>query len=76
MWLPWTSGPLARLLSGWLLPMNHQLLSLVKETFLSGELADNFLLQDFILPIKQLEVTKLSLLSLLLSSYCPYNTWR
>ena len=56
-WLPWASGPLARLLTGWILPMNHHLLSLLKETFLDGEFADNFVLQDFILPIHELKVT-------------------
>ena len=55
LWLPWASGPLARLLTGWILPMNHHLLCLVKETFLQGELADNWVLQDFILPIHHLK---------------------
>ena len=36
--------------------MNHHLLSWMKETFLGGELADNFVIQDFILPIHQLQV--------------------
>jgi len=56
-WLPWASGPVARLLTGWILPMNHHLLSWLKETFLDGEFADNFVLQDFILPIQELKVT-------------------
>jgi len=51
VWLPWADGPIARLLTGWLLPMNHQLLQLVKETFIGGDFADNCILQDFILPI-------------------------
>ena len=38
VWLPWASSPLARLLTGWILPMNQQLLQLVKETFLGGDL--------------------------------------
>ena len=56
LWLPWSSGLVARILTGWILPMNHHLLSLLKETFLSGELADNFVIQDFILPIHHLQV--------------------
>ena len=35
--------------------MNHQLLQLVKETFLGGDFEDNFVLQDFILPIKDIK---------------------
>ena len=56
LWLPWASGLVARVLTGWILPMNHHLLSWLKETFLGGELADNFVIQDFILPINQLQV--------------------
>merc|ERR1712050_227331 len=55
VWLPWASNPLARLLTGWILPMNHQLLQLVKVTFLGGDFEDNFVLQDFILPIKDIK---------------------
>ena len=61
LWLPWSSGFVARILTGWILPMNHHLLSLLKETFLSGELADNFVIQDFILPIHHLKVIATSL---------------
>ena len=35
--------------------MNQQLLQLVKETFLGGDFEDNFVLQDFILPIKHIK---------------------
>jgi hypothetical protein len=55
VWLPWASNPLARLLTGWILPMNQQLLQLVKETFLGGDFEDNFVLQDFILPIQHIK---------------------
>ena len=57
-WLPWASHPIARFLTGWILPMNHHLLSLLKETFFEGEFADNFVLQDFILPIHELKVIR------------------
>jgi len=55
IWLPWASNPLARLLTGWILPMNQQLLQLVKETFLGGDFEDNFVLQDFILQLKHIK---------------------
>lgn len=55
VWLPWAHGPLARLLTGWILPMNHQLLQLVKETFIGGDFADNCILQDFIIPIQHIK---------------------
>jgi len=55
IWLPWASHPIARLLTGWILPMNQQLLQLVKETFLGGDFEDNFVLQDFILPIRHIK---------------------
>merc|ERR1711936_1061417 len=42
-------------MGGWILPMNHQLLQLIKETFLGDEFEDNFVLQDFILPIKHIK---------------------
>ena len=57
IWLPWADGPLARLLTGWLLPMNYQLLSWLKEKFLGGELEDNFVLQDFILPLQHVKAS-------------------
>ena len=40
---------------GWILPMNHQLLQLVKETFIGGDFADNCVLQDFIIPIQHIK---------------------
>ena len=43
--------------SGWLLPMNYQLLSWMKETFLGGALEDNFVLQDFILPLSHVKAS-------------------
>ena len=49
------SNPLARLLTGWILPMNQQLLQLVKGTIIRGNFEDNFVLQDFILPIKHIK---------------------
>jgi len=55
IWVPWASNPIARLLTGWILPMNQQILQLVKETFLGGDFEDNFVLQDFILPIKHIK---------------------
>ena len=57
IWLPWADGPLARLLTGWLLPMNYQLLSWLKEKFLGGEFNDNFVLQDFILPLRHVKAS-------------------
>ena len=35
--------------------MNHQLLQLVKETFIGGDYEDHFFLQDFIIPIQHVE---------------------
>ena len=35
--------------------MNHQLLQLVKETFIGGDFADNCILQDFIIPIQHIK---------------------
>jgi len=55
VWLPWADGPIARFLTGWILPMNHQLLQLVKETFIGGDFADNCVLQDFIIPIQHIK---------------------
>jgi len=52
VWLPWADGPLARFLTGWILPMNHQLIQLVKETFIGVDFADNCVPQDFIIPIQ------------------------
>ena len=49
--LPWAHHPLARLLTGWLLPLNYQLMQLVKKTFAPREVDDRFVVQDFILPI-------------------------
>ena len=40
---------------GWLLPMNYQLLSWLKETFIGDEMEDNLLLQDFILPLQHVK---------------------
>ena len=57
IWLPWADGPLARLLTGWLLPMNYQLLSWLKEKFLGDAFNDNFVLQDFILPLKHVKAS-------------------
>ena len=41
--------------SGWLLPMNYQLLQWLKETFIGDDLEDIFMLQDFILPIQHIK---------------------
>ena len=51
IWLPWADQAWARYLLGWLLPMNYQLLSWLKETFIGDEFEDCFMLQDFILPL-------------------------
>ena len=40
---------------GWLLPMNYQLLSWLKETFIGDEMEDNLLLQDFLLPLQHVK---------------------
>ena len=40
---------------GWILPMNHQLLQLVKETFIGIDFADNCVLQDFIIPLQHVK---------------------
>jgi len=53
LWAPWASNPIARLLTGWLFPLNHQLLSLLKEKVLKGDAGD-IILQDFLIPIKHL----------------------
>ena len=55
IWLPWADKPLARLLTGWLLPMNYQLLQWLKQTFIGDDFEDNFMLQDFILPIEHIK---------------------
>ena len=55
IWLPWADKPLARLLTGWLLPMNYQLLQWLKETFIGDDFEDNLMLQDFILPIHHIK---------------------
>jgi len=49
--LPWAHSPIARLLTGWLLPLNYQLMQLVKKIFAPKEVDDRFVVQDFILPI-------------------------
>ena len=41
--------------SGWLLPMNYQLLQWMKETFIGDDFEDNLMLQDFILPINHVK---------------------
>ena len=41
--------------SGWLLPMNYQLLQWLKETFIGDDFEDNLMLQDFILPINHIK---------------------
>ena len=41
--------------SGWLLPMNYQLLQWLKETFIGDDFEDNLMLQDFILPINHVK---------------------
>ena len=53
--LPWADKPIARLLTGWLLPINPQLLNFLNETFLSGTHPDNLLIQDFILPLEHVK---------------------
>jgi len=53
LWAPWASNPIARLLTGWLFPLNHQLLSFLKEKVLKGDAGD-ILLQDFLIPIRHL----------------------
>ena len=55
IWLPWADKPLARLLTGWLLPMNYQLLQWLKETFIGDDFEDNLMLQDFILPVHHIK---------------------
>ena len=41
--------------SGWLLPMNYQLLQWLKETFIGDDFEENLMLQDFILPINHIK---------------------
>lgn len=55
IWVPWGHTIIARFLTGWLLPINTQLLSLLKETFIEEDHEDDFILQDFIIPIKHLK---------------------
>jgi len=55
VWVPWAHNIIARLLTGWLLPMNTQLLSFLKETFIEEDHEDDFILQDFIIPINHLK---------------------
>jgi hypothetical protein len=53
--LPWAYSPLARLLTGWLLPLNYQLMQLVKQTFAPRQVDDRFVVQDFILPMRHVQ---------------------
>jgi len=53
LWAPWGSWLVARLLVGWLFPLNHQLLSFLKEKVLKGD-AGYVILQDFLIPIRHL----------------------
>ena len=55
IWLPWADKPIARFLTGWLLPMNYQLLSFLKETFFGDDFEDNLMIQDFIIPLKHVK---------------------
>jgi len=60
LYLPWADGLLARILTGWLLPLNNQLLKFLKEKFEKTQIfkdaaIDRGVIQDFMIPIKHLE---------------------
>ena len=54
IWLPFGHNVIFRYLLGWLLPYNYGLLKKIKEVAVPEELTNNFVLQDFGLPFKQL----------------------
>ena len=54
IWLPFGHNVIFRYLLGWLLPYNFGLLKKIKEVAVPEELTNNFVLQDFGLPFKQL----------------------
>lgn len=54
-WLPWAHNIVARFLLGWILPFNHQLMQFLKEKFVDKDFEDNVILQDFIIPIKNVK---------------------
>lgn len=55
LWLPWAEAPLARFLTGWALPLNHQLLQLLRDSLLEEQQEENSVLQDFIIPVSRLK---------------------
>jgi len=60
VWLPYGHTFIFRLLCGWLLPISNQLLKLLRQNVLEANDAnsvDNFVLQDFIVPLTKLKET-------------------
>jgi len=57
IWLPWADQVWARYLFGWLLPMNYQLLKMLKETFIGDDPNNMLLTQDFIIPLHHVKAS-------------------
>merc|ERR1712106_382924 len=60
LYLPWADGLLSRILTGWILPLNNQLLKFLKEKFEKTQVfqdaqEDRGVIQDFMIPIHHLE---------------------
>ena len=55
IWVPFGHNIIFRYLFGWLLPFNFGLLKKIREAFLPEEATNNFVLQDFGLPLRHLK---------------------
>merc|ERR1712226_790423 len=55
VWVPFGNHPIFRYLFGWLLPYNFGLLKMVNEQLVPKDLTDNFVVQDFGIPLKYLK---------------------
>jgi len=60
LYLPWADGLIARILTGWLLPLNNQILKFLKEKFEKSQVFQDAqegrgVIQDFMIPINHLE---------------------
>jgi len=55
IWVPFGHNVLFRFLFGWLLPYNYGLMKKIREAVVPEEATNNFVLQDFGLPLKELK---------------------
>ena len=55
IWVPFGHNVIFRYLFGWLLPYNFGLLKKIREAWLPEEATNNFVLQDFGLPLRHLK---------------------